>query len=566
MDTVSDMEFCQCFEKYIDLLTDPEKYSKDKLLDSLFEIARLFRISKGVTEFYVNEAMERSGEGEIYCDYDDGRGGPAVVALRYVSQSQAVIKGTIYRPESEPPLSEKDLRRLEMTVRSLLSYISRQRLAGALEKYAFSDDQGYPNLRAYMRRVGMLYSQGKLAGAYTALLFNLRRFTLINQDIGRGNADTVMRKYFSMLKNAVGRSGIAARMGGDNFIMLFRNVHTDRILGILRGMPVSYGEGENTRVMLSASAGVYPIPEGFVFNTQGDIMDKLMNSSQAAKRSQGDHIVYFDYGMVRQTYKSMRVQQLFPRALTEREFKVYYQPKVDVETGNMVGAEALCRWFHDGIMIPPMEFIPILEQTTDVCRLDFYMLDCVCGDIRRWLDEGRKPVRVSVNLSRKHLADVDLLKHILDIIERHSVPHEYIEIELTETTTDVEFRDLKRIVSGLQQLGVCTSVDDFGVGYSSLNLIREIPWNVLKIDRCFLPSDEEGEGSVTSMMYRHVVSMALEMGLECITEGVETSRQIEILRRNGCRIAQGFVFDKPLPLADFEKLLGGHCYYPDGTK
>ena len=117
MDTVSDMEFCQCFEKYIDLLTDPEKYSKDKLLDSLFEIARLFRISKGVTEFYVNEAMERSGEGEIYCDYDDGRGGPAVVALRYVSQSQAVIKGTIYRPESEPPLSEKELRRLETAVR-----------------------------------------------------------------------------------------------------------------------------------------------------------------------------------------------------------------------------------------------------------------------------------------------------------------------------------------------------------------------------------------------------------------------------------------------------------------
>ena len=560
MDTVADKDFCEHFERFISIMTDPDNFTKEKLLDVLFALSRLFRISKGVTEFYVDASRENAGDGEIFCDYDDGRGGPAVLKLRYVTPSQAVIKGTIYRPESEPPFSENDLRRLETVVRALLSFVSRNRLAQALEQYAFNDDRGYPNLRAYMRRLGTLYAQGKLSGSYTALLFNLKRFTLINQDIGRDNGDIVMRKYYDMLVSAVGRSGIVARVGGDNFIMLFRNVHTERIFGILRGIPVSYGSADDSRVMLSASAGVYPIPKEFVFNTQGDIMDKLMSSSQAAKHSQRDLIVYYDYGMVKQNYKSMRIQQLFPRALTEREFRVYYQPKVDVETGRIVGAEALCRWFHDGIMIPPMEFIPILEQTTDVCRLDFYMLDSVCADIRRWLDTGKKPVRISVNLSRKHLADVDLLKHLMEIIERHSVPHEYIEIELTETTTDVEFRDLKRIVSGLQQMGVRTSVDDFGVGYSSLNLIREIPWNVLKIDRCFLPMDDESESSVTSMMYRHVVSMALEMGLECITEGVETARQIEILRSNGCRIAQGFVFDKPLPIEEFEKLLGGYRY------
>ena len=113
-----------------------------------------------------------------------------------------------------------------------------------------------------------------------------------------------------------------------------------------------------------------------------------------------------------------------------------------------------------------MEFIPILEQNTDICQLDFYMLDHVCKDIRRWLDEGRKVVRVSVNLSRKHMMDVDLLEHIISIVDKYRVPHEYIEIELTETTTDVEFRDLKRVVSSLQQQGIYTSVDDFGMGYS----------------------------------------------------------------------------------------------------
>ena len=188
------------------------------------------------------------------------------------------------------------------------------------------------------------------------------------------------------------------------------------------------------------------------------------------------------------------------------------------------------------------------------------MIDSVCADIRRWLDNGFEPVRVSVNLSRKHLVNTDLLSDIFSIIDRNNVPHDYIEIELTETTTDVEFRVLKEVVSGLQANGICTSVDDFGMGYSSLNLIREIPWNVLKIDRCFLPADDESEESITSLMYRHVVAMALDMGLECITEGVETAKQIKILRGNHCLFAQGFIFDKPLPKEQFEELLGTHRY------
>ena len=256
----------------------------------------------------------------------------------------------------------------------------------------------------------------------------------------------------------------------------------------------------------------------------------------------------------------MRSMQLFEPAISKKEFKVFYQPKVDVETGEVIGAEALCRWIHGDDIISPAEFIPVLEQGNDICRLDFYILDVVCSDIRRWLDACIEPVRTSVNLSRKHLVDIDLLQHIIDIIDSHNVPHQYIEIELTETTTDVEFRVLKRIVSGLQELGIYTSVDDFGMGYSSLNLIREIPWNVLKIDRCFLPADDENESSVTSLMYRHVVAMALDIGLECITEGVETTKQIEILRANHCRYAQGYIFDKPLPRDRFEKILNMHRY------
>ena len=196
----------------------------------------------------------------------------------------------------------------------------------------------------------------------------------------------------------------------------------------------------------------------------------------------------------------------------------------------------------------------------EVCDLDFYILDRVCADIRRWLDEGRNVVKISVNLSRKHLVDVDLLEHIMTIINRHDVPHKYIEIELTETTTDVQFKDLKRVVAGLRREGVSTAVDDFGIGYSSLNLIREIPWDVLKVDKDFLPLDNENKTSVTSIMFRHVIALAQEMGLKCVVEGVESEKQLDTLKDNNCFIAQGFYFDKPLPVEIFEKKMESKIY------
>ena len=212
-------------------------------------------------------------------------------------------------------------------------------------------------------------------------------------------------------------------------------------------------------------------------------------------------------------------------------------------------------------MISPGEFIPALEETDDICKLDYYMLDHTCRDIRRWMEQGRKIVRISVNLSRKHLMNRSLLEQILKIIDKHNIPHSSIEIELTETTTDVAFSDLKRIVTGLQSAGIFASVDDFGIGYSSLNLIRELPWNVLKVDRSLLPMENDDSNSVDSIMFRNVINMVNELGIECIVEGVETKEQLEILRKNQCRYAQGFLFDRPLPVEQFEeKMMIG--FYP----
>ncbi len=560
MNLVPSDRFYALFEQMVEEMNNIENFDRDRFIAVLTQLSELFRISKGVTEFYTNENKEKIGEGEIIIDYDNGKGGPAIIYHRIVTKSQAVIKGTIYRTEDEEPLSECDLKRLDLIVLQLLSFVARNRLASAIEALGFYDDFGYKNRRAFFRQVENLYGQNKLNGNYSALMMNMRHFSIINQDIGRSNGDIVLRNFYKLLSAIADTDGIVSRLGGDSFIALLRNELVEHITSILRGVPIYYDRENEKRVLVSASAGIYHIPEDFTFENASDIMDKILSAYQSAKRPGNESITYYSENMLKKKDNDMRIMQLFEPAISKKEFKVFYQPKVDVETGEVIGAEALCRWIHGDDIISPADFIPVLEQGNDICRLDFYILDVVCSDIRRWLDACIEPVRTSVNLSRKHLVDIDLLQHIIDIIDSHNVPHQYIEIELTETTTDVEFRVLKRIVSGLQELGIYTSVDDFGMGYSSLNLIREIPWNVLKIDRCFLPADDENESSVTSLMYRHVVAMALDIGLECITEGVETTKQIEILRANHCRYAQGYIFDKPLPRDRFEKVLNMHRY------
>ncbi len=255
-----------------------------------------------------------------------------------------------------------------------------------------------------------------------------------------------------------------------------------------------------------------------------------------------------------QEYKQPDVLGLFPEAIKNEEFLVFYQPKVSLKDYSLAGAEALCRWKHDGELIAPFRFIPKLEEGQDICTLDFYMLEHVCSDIENWLKEGKEVVRISVNLSRRHFVNEHLLEDILEIINRYDFPNELIEIELSETSTYVDFNEMRKMVTGLEREGINTTIDDFGMGYSSLNLLRELPWNTLKLDRSLLPTALD-EGASITVILQHVIAMAQTLGIECIAEGVETVEQINILKNKNCFLAQGFYFDRPLEKEVFERKL-----------
>lgn len=545
--------YYELFEQMVSEMTTIPIFDRDRIVRVNEEICKLFRLSKSETRFYRSINHERIDDGEIICDYDNGTSARIAVQRRIFTRSGTVLICSVYQAE-EDSLTEEEEEKIDIMLRAMMSFIGRNRLQDALEQLGFYDEFGYPNFRYYNRFMNNLFAANHLYG-HTIACYNLRRFSLVNQQLGREMGDIVMRKYYNLIKNTIGEDGCVGRLGGDNYVCVFPNDRTKSVLELFDGIPILYDPEVGNRIRVSACAGIYVIPEKLKIKSPEQLMDKIFPTMTIAKQENHGTILYYDEKMVQMRDHVMHIRSIFPNAMKNREFHAFYQPKVDVTWGTIVGAEALCRWFHDDKIVPPMEFIPVLEQNSDICQLDYYMLETACRDIRRWIDSGKKPVRISTNFSRKNLTNVDFLENILEIINRYEIPHEYIEIELTETTTDAGFRDLKRVVTGLREAGVATSIDDFGMGFSSLNLLQDMPWTVLKIDRSFLPNDEEDLRSKNHVMYGHVVSLARDIGLQCVTEGVETAKQIQLLRKNHCHIAQGYFFDKPLPVEEFEKRL-----------
>ena len=555
----SALQFYNTFGKLASAAANADMASDFNLIKELLnEIAPMFRLSKITAHIYRNPFEERSGRGDTIVCFDTGSEGKTVHELRFISKLTSIATMEIYMDNEEAPLSDDEFEKVDLTAKTLLSFISRSRFQDFAEELAFYDDDGFRNIRSLFNYLAFKGKPGELDNM-SSVNYNIRHFSLVNEEFGRNAGDKVLHAHYEHISGLTGETGITVRLGGDAFVCICDRSVLPELLEYLNEANVPYDQDGNT-LSLTSCAGVFNIPDGYAVRNPNDIMGKIMHAYNIARNGGHKNIVFFEENLLSERDYAKRIQQHFSESLRNHEFKVFYQPKVNIN-GELCGAEALCRWFRNGEIIQPAKFIPVLEETSDICKLDFYMLEQVCSHIRKWIDEGREVVRVSVNLSRKHMMDVNLLDSIMEIIGRYDIPHEYIEIELTETNTDVEFKDLQRIVGGLQNERIYTSVDDFGMGYSSLNLIRVIPWNVIKVDRCFLPCDEESENSTCNIMFKHVVSMAKEMGLECIVEGVETPAQLEVLRDNNCELAQGYLFDRPMPIEEFEKRLDRKTYF-----
>ncbi len=476
-------------------------------------------------------------------------------ARRYAYQEEHGVSAEyeLYPVKGQPAWSEEEKSRIEVFVLMLYQANERQRLTEDVDYYRYHDPQTrHTNMTYFSQRCEQCIKDGTI-GNYTAMAVNLSGFTNLNLEIGSSNCDTVLVRYMDWLKMGLAADEVVSRISGDQFALLIHKEHEEQMLDKLRASEIRYGKNEPDRVCISAEAGIYQLTDGV--DNYHHIIQAVCSALNVAKSSLQLQFSYYDPMTADASERKKFYEAEFEKALVNEDIHVYFQPKVSLKDYDLIGAEALSRWIVNGEIVPPDSFIPILEETTRICELDFYVLEHVCKSIQSWLRHGVQPVKVSVNFSRRHLSNDNLVQDIVQVIDKYEVPHQYIEVELTETTIDADFAALKQIVYGLRDYGIESSVDDFGMGYSSLSLIRDVPFKVLKIDKSFLGDKNMESDERQRSMMKHVISMANDLGMECIAEGVESMEHVQLLKENKCYMAQGFLFNRPIPQEQFEDIL-----------
>lgn len=413
---------------------------------------------------------------------------------------------------------------------------------------------GLYNSYGYVLELEKICSMGKIT-EYDAYYFDIIRMGLINRKYGNEVGDYVIKSYTKALSSHLQEDEVLGRLGGNFFVALVKKENSEAFIQLLKGVDIPLEElGSKDCVRVSSIAGIYQITDK---NTTPDlIMANVSMAVNIAKNVKKTQFVTVTPELIEEMDELRQMQELIPISMAQREFVAFYQPKVDLKMNKLCGAEALCRWKHDGALVPPYRFIPIMEQNESICKLDFYMLHRVCEDIKKWLEEGLEVPVISVNFSRKNLGNPILAEEIYNVVKSYDIPISLIQIEITETNDEYPFEYLKGVVEALHRYGLTSAIDDFGVGGSSLRLLKDIPFDVLKIDKSFVDSLTE----MDCKFLKHIIEMAHEVGASVITEGVETEEQIRVLKELNCGEIQGYYFDKPLPIDAFEERLH-HPFY-----
>ena len=415
---------------------------------------------------------------------------------------------------------------------------------------------GLPNAAGFRTFTNRLRALGTLT-SYNAFYLNMKSFGLINKKYGKQEADRIIVRFAERLLSYIDEDECAGRLYGDAFMLLVHKEKTEAVLKLTSGINIlAYLNGQEEMTTLQAVAGCLDIDDEEI-DSEG-IISRCSTALNGAKHDKHVSYLFSTPEMHRKAIRQKQILSVFNEALERGEFQPFYQPKVNIKTKNLVGAEALVRWIRNGETIAPGEFIPILETGDSICVLDFYIFERVCKDIRKWIDEGIEPVRISTNFSRRNLTNPEFPANIKRTLAAYDIPKRYIEVEVTETISEEDNDRLMKFISDMRDSQIAMAIDDFGTGYSSLNLLRDFSADVLKLDKSFI--DGHTGTKRDSVVVSNVAKMANELDMSVITEGVENWEQVEFLKSVNINMVQGFLFDKPLPKEDFEQRLRSKSY------
>ena len=502
------------------------------------------RGSRQLFYLYGDSSVDIAGNQVITYEGDPSAGGKTVI-------SWICSRGHIW--------SDEDIDDINYISMSACTLSEKIRLGSMASSYYYMDTfTGLSNINGLGRFVSKLIRRG-IFDQYGCAFLNIIGFNYVNKKAGFKTGTKVLKQYAAKLEEFFGKDEIVSRPGGDNFVIVFKKENINKINMIVNGMALKIRANSVTlRFDLAARAGIYMIDSpDMPFD---NVMSYLSNCINYAKTYSRKNIVYYTKDIENKVIEHKEFCQKFRKAIDNKEFYVVYQPKVYTKNNTLYGAEALVRWYNDGKVIYPGEFVKIFEKEHLIADLDFYVLDQTCKALREWLDSGLNPVTISVNFSNDHLGDDELVEHIIEIVDRYSLDHHLIEIEMTETVDVYEINQLLAYVDGLHRNGFTVAIDDFGIGYSSLLMLQSISVDVLKIDKAFIAEVTGDPEKRENVILRHIINMSEELGVEIVAEGVETNEQRNNLTGMNCHRIQGYFYDRPLSSNDFLERLSVKTY------
>ena len=462
------------------------------------------------------------------------------------------------RAYGEEDFSEDEKKNLKYIFGEVFYKFSRTMMQGILINILDTDvATTVASPEAFMRFVERTMRAGQL-NRYVVLFVNIHNFKYVNKVFPYEEGDVILKNYACTIKNMLYEDEIVARLGGDNFVLLVNRDRYEYMVENIQNIHIYHSAGAKEKHFLfSATIGASGLEN---ISVSREVMARASIAYQTARLKGVGSVVFYSDEIQQRLMENQSIISDFGPALDNGEFVVYYQPKVDAFTKEICGAEALIRWMRNGKLIYPDSFIPQLENEGSICRLDYFVLESVCKFLRNRKEQGLNLINISVNFSRRHMEEDDLVQNIVKTIDRYGVDHQYIEIELTESGDFQNYEIMSGIVNGLRDNGIRTSVDDFGTGFSSLNMIKNIDLNIIKIDKSFIPLENDyTDKDRDKIMFGNIINMVKQLGKKTVAEGVETASQYEYLKSVGCDMIQGYLFDKPLTENDFkERLSAGY--------
>ncbi len=544
------------FGKFMEIITNCEvglERLEDQIGEALLHVQEELHLGKAAMVMEVRPNMYQPHGRSICHDFFTYEKGYATEEFKidYETSNKGVFH-MIFHAEFGYAWNEEEKKAINTLSHAIYAAMRRARLKELVDRAMMTDSMTMVSNTAGMKRfLAQAVVKNNLA-AYNCVFMNIKNFRYYNQKVGSAQGDELLRLYASKISDFLLPDENITRMGGDNFIVFVKKERMGAFFERTNKITIQlWIDNQPMSMEVETRMGIYDIAPG---NNADDALNCATIALSYARQQNAKNVVWFEKKMRDTDLMAQDISIAFPKALKQGDMIVYYQPKVSLEDNSLCGCEALVRWVRDGLIVPPMDFIPALEREGTICDLDMYVFEKVCKDIRRWLDHGMKPVRVSVNFSKLHFKDERFAEHILDIIHRQGIPSTYIEIELTEASGFESFDSFVEFSKIMRDNGIEVSIDDFGTGYSSLNVLKKLDVDIIKLDKSFIDTIRN-EDVQDEIFIRNIVNMINEIGMRVVAEGVETDKQVEFLKMIGCAAVQGYYYDRPMPRDRFEDRL-----------